>query len=95
MIAGMMTLWLVVDIKRRNHDTRRDIDLSNPVQLVDNAMEKWQQVWKDGPTDSYRAFHFISIKMKEAKLAFKEKSNLFRTSPLISPYSFISHSIDE
>ena len=35
----------VVDIKRRKRDTRRGIDLSNPVQLVDDAMEKWQQDW--------------------------------------------------
>ena len=57
--AGMMTLKLVVDLKRRKHDTSRGINLPNPVQLVDNAMDRWQQDWsdstkEDGTTDSYR-----------------------------------------
>ena len=50
-IKGMMPLGLVVDVERRKRDTRRGIDLSNPVQLVDDdAMEKWQQDW----TNSYK-----------------------------------------
>ena len=32
-------------VERRKHDTRRGVDLSNSVQLVDDAMEKWQQDW--------------------------------------------------
>ena len=38
-ITGMMTLKLVVDVERRKRD------LSNNVQLVEDAMEKWQQDW--------------------------------------------------
>ena len=41
--AGMMLLRLVVDIEKRKHDIRRGTDLSNPVQIEDDAMNKWQQ----------------------------------------------------
>ena len=44
-IAGMMPLKLVADTEKRKHDTRRGIDLSNPVQIVDDAMDKWQEDW--------------------------------------------------
>ena len=44
-IAGMMPLRLVVDIERRKHDSRRGTDLPNPVQIEDDAMDKWQQDW--------------------------------------------------
>ena len=39
-IAGMMALKLVVDIEKRKHYTRRETNLSNPVQIVDDAMGK-------------------------------------------------------
>ena len=42
-IAGMVSLALIVERRKRN--TRRGIDLSNPVQLVDDAMKKRQQDW--------------------------------------------------
>ena len=41
-IAGMMPLKLVVDLERRNHNTKRGTDPSNPFQIVDNAMDNWQ-----------------------------------------------------
>ena len=41
-IVGMMSLGLVVYVERRERDTRRGIDLSNPVQLSHDATEKWQ-----------------------------------------------------
>ena len=44
-IAEMMPLRLVVDIERRKYDTRRGIDLSNPVQRVNDVMDKWQKDW--------------------------------------------------
>ena len=39
MIAVMMPLGLVVDVERKKRDMGRGIDLSNPVQLADDAME--------------------------------------------------------
>ena len=42
-IAEMMPLKLVLDIERRKHNTWRGIDLSNPLQIVDDAMNKWKQ----------------------------------------------------
>ena len=42
-IEGIMPLKLVMDIESRKHDTRREIDLSNPDQIVDDAKDKWQQ----------------------------------------------------
>ena len=44
-IAGMMSLNLVVDIWRRKYDTRRGTDLANPIQLVDDTVDRWQQDW--------------------------------------------------
>ena len=44
-IAGMMLLKLVVDVKRRKLNTRIGMDLSNFVQIVDDAMDEWQQAW--------------------------------------------------
>ena len=40
--ADMMSL---VDVKRKKRDIRRGVDLSNPVQLVNDATDKWQQNW--------------------------------------------------
>ena len=50
-IAAVMLLGLVMDIKKRKRDERRDIDLSNRVQLENDSMEKWQQDW----ANSYKA----------------------------------------
>ena len=36
MIEGIMPLKLVVDKEKKKHYTRRGMDLSNPVQIVDN-----------------------------------------------------------
>ena len=44
-IAGMLPLGLVVDLERKKSNTRQGADLLNPVQLVDETMEKWQQDW--------------------------------------------------
>ena len=39
-ISGIMPLGLVVDVEKRKRGTRQGIDISNPVQLVEDAMEK-------------------------------------------------------
>ena len=54
-IAKMMPLKLLVDIEKANHDTRRGIDLSNPAQIVDVAMDKWQQ---DGSNSNKRRWSY-------------------------------------
>ena len=42
-IALMMPSRPEVDVKRRKHDTRKGIKLSNPVQLMEDSKDKWQQ----------------------------------------------------
>ena len=60
-IAGMMSLQLVVNVERRRRHTRRGTDLSNSVQLVEDAMEKYGSrigpipTRDDGSSGSYRA----------------------------------------
>ena len=44
-IAGMVPLKLVIDIERRKHDKRKRTDLLNPVQIAEDAMDKWHQDW--------------------------------------------------
>ena len=39
MIAALIPLRLVVNVERRKPDTRWVIDLSNPVQLLDDSMK--------------------------------------------------------
>ena len=41
-IAGIMPLKLIVDLERRKYDTRKGTTLSIPVQIVDDAIYKWQ-----------------------------------------------------
>ena len=48
--AGTVPLRLVVGMERRKRETRRGIDLSNPIQLMEDAVDKWQQDW----TNSYK-----------------------------------------
>ena len=38
---------------RRKHDSRRGTDLPNPVQIEDDAMDKWQQDWANSNSNSY------------------------------------------
>ena len=42
-IAGMIPLKLVVDIETRKHDTSIGTDLSNPIQIANDAMHKQPQ----------------------------------------------------
>ena len=43
LIAGMMPMGLVVYVERRKRDTWQGLDISKPVQQVDDAIDKWQQ----------------------------------------------------
>ena len=55
-IAGMVPLKLVVNIERRKHNIRSEIDLSIPDQIVMKNGSKTGPISKreDGPTGSYR-----------------------------------------
>ena len=43
-IAGIMALRLVVGVERGKHATRKGIEHSISVQLVDDTMDKWQKI---------------------------------------------------
>ena len=57
--AVMVAVGLVVDVEMRKRDTRRDMDLSNPVQLVDDA---WANSYKGSWT-----YRFIPSKVEWTK----------------------------
>ena len=42
-IAGIMPLTLVVDIERKQYDTKGGEDLLKSVQIAEDDMDKWQQ----------------------------------------------------
>ena len=41
----MIPLKVTVDMEKRKHETRMLMNLSSPAQILDNAMDEWQQDW--------------------------------------------------
>ena len=66
-IAGMMPLRLIVDIERRKHDSRRGTDLPKPVQIEDDAMDKWQQDWANSNKGQFQQVHTEHRRMDQEK----------------------------
>ena len=75
---GMMPLRLVVNVGRSKHDTRRGIDLSNPVQLVDDAVDKW--LFQQGKMEKWNICVFARRILMQQRWAKRERSTLAESS---------------